>query len=539
MHLIDALACGLQGAGNGYAELYQRGTSTRATWYSSFDASGANSSGANITLDSYGGAVVYVNEHVDVVVKASDGATIRSFTSSPGAPAVEVISRSFTGVDYTTGVSGASKPVDLGTLLDRWLTSAGTLDFNVMAGGVARTLQSLATLFGQVFVVTDDRYGATGDGTTDDTASIQSCLTAAGVTGGIVFFPPGSYKITDTLDVPNDVALFGVGSGVSQIHVYHATAGALAYATSSIFMQVIVGLYILPMQANTGSIIDQGAGVKLLVSDCALGSSSDSNGDLIAVANSATCELCVENSRLQHAGATSKFVTSAHVTARVFFRRNTCTANNANWAAAPAFDAAWIWVEACVLTNSSVAAHTWFSRGATTIGYLIDCVLTSGAGGGTIEITSNTAIWYDRGLLTTGISLTANVNYAAGGGRMLSEFRDYRVFQDTAGAAPGSVTVNATEYGMAVVQCNGTGAVVININKGMKSGQRFLLVLVNESGGVFNFTVESDLQQGATFRAASTVANGDWRTVDFVMVTQVGPTWMQVGDVTAAGVNPA
>lgn len=42
-------------------------------------------------------------------------------------------------------------------------------------------------------------YGAVGDGSTDDTAAIQSAITAASATGGIVFFPPGVFVLRSLL----------------------------------------------------------------------------------------------------------------------------------------------------------------------------------------------------------------------------------------------------------------------------------------------------------------------------------------------------
>jgi autotransporter-associated beta strand protein len=51
---------------------------------------------------------------------------------------------------------------------------------------------------------------AVGDGVADDTAAIQSALTAAGANGGgIVYLPAGKYKLTGTLDVPSGVELLG------------------------------------------------------------------------------------------------------------------------------------------------------------------------------------------------------------------------------------------------------------------------------------------------------------------------------------------
>jgi hypothetical protein len=53
-------------------------------------------------------------------------------------------------------------------------------------------------------------YGATGNGTTDDTAAIQSALTAAGNNGGgVVYLPAGNYHLTNTLAVPGGVELRG------------------------------------------------------------------------------------------------------------------------------------------------------------------------------------------------------------------------------------------------------------------------------------------------------------------------------------------
>lgn len=59
-------------------------------------------------------------------------------------------------------------------------------------------------------------YGATGDGTTDDTAAIQAALDAAHAAGGgIVYFPPGTYIIAPTttarLVVYDDLTIEGDG----------------------------------------------------------------------------------------------------------------------------------------------------------------------------------------------------------------------------------------------------------------------------------------------------------------------------------------
>jgi parallel beta-helix repeat protein len=71
----------------------------------------------------------------------------------------------------------------------------GGVVYNVTAslGGIANTTG--------MFVVTADAYGAVGDGSNDDTGAIQSAINAAEVSGGVVYFPPGTYKITSTLNI--------------------------------------------------------------------------------------------------------------------------------------------------------------------------------------------------------------------------------------------------------------------------------------------------------------------------------------------------
>lgn len=60
------------------------------------------------------------------------------------------------------------------------------------------------------------RYGAVGDGLTNDTAAIQAAINAAAASGGDVVFPPGSYKTASALVVKSGVSLRGFGN-VSKI----------------------------------------------------------------------------------------------------------------------------------------------------------------------------------------------------------------------------------------------------------------------------------------------------------------------------------
>lgn len=56
-------------------------------------------------------------------------------------------------------------------------------------------------------------YGATGDGTTDDTSALQAAIDAVPSTGGTVLLPAGNYLISSALTIDKDgTVLTGVGS---------------------------------------------------------------------------------------------------------------------------------------------------------------------------------------------------------------------------------------------------------------------------------------------------------------------------------------
>lgn len=212
MHLIDPLASGVAGAGGGYAKLFQRGTSTRASWYETFEADGLNDTGDDIDLDANGGVVAYVNEYVTVEVYASaanGGGLVRSFVAGSNASAIETITPSFTGTDYETAATGVNKPVDLQEVLRRWFTSAGAPDWNVSLNGVSTTLQQAVS--GNIFVnVKVAPFSATGDGVTDDTAAINAAFVFANTLGGAtVYFPPGTYLISDTIEITGNCNALG------------------------------------------------------------------------------------------------------------------------------------------------------------------------------------------------------------------------------------------------------------------------------------------------------------------------------------------
>jgi hypothetical protein len=283
MQTIDALVIGCRGAESGYARLFRRGTATRATWYTDFEGAVPNSSGQDIPLDGNGAAVVYVNEAVDVQLVDMDGVALRSFTAADGAPRVEVISQAFTGTDYLSAAQGAGKPTTLQAVLDRWLVSAGAVDWKILFGGSAETIQTvLASVAGYFVSVKAAEYGAVGDGVADDTAQIQAAIDDAA--GRVVFFPPGTYRITAALTVQADGNLLGCGCGLDQsvIALDGAAIDGIVVGSAVYGSPIVIrGLRFKLLQSTTGAFVraEGFSGLRVLLSECAFASGSGGSAE--------------------------------------------------------------------------------------------------------------------------------------------------------------------------------------------------------------------------------------------------------------------
>lgn len=103
-------------------------------------------------------------------------------------------------------------------------------------------------------------HGAAGDGTTDDTAAIQSAIDAADPAGGgnaTVYFPPGTYMVTAAsgttapyaLDVPADVTLLGAGRTAVTVQ----TDGAADPAVNNRIVRIAAGCTITRMTLDNNA----------------------------------------------------------------------------------------------------------------------------------------------------------------------------------------------------------------------------------------------------------------------------------------------
>jgi hypothetical protein len=73
-------------------------------------------------------------------------------------------------------------------------------------------------------------YGAAGNGTTDDNPAIVAANTAAGLTGGTVYFPPGNYRTSHPLAPATGTTWAGTKDGSSVITVLPSDYGNFGYS---------------------------------------------------------------------------------------------------------------------------------------------------------------------------------------------------------------------------------------------------------------------------------------------------------------------
>lgn len=232
--LIAPLASGVNGAPSGTAEIYQRGTTSTAVAYSDPDLATAQTLH---TLDGNGGVTRYVNQSVDVIVKNAAGVVVRTFTWEDYAASVEVRNVGFTGT-LANGSQGAGGRTDVDKVLSSIFSSFGGLDGKILVGGAGQNAKDLLANTTNVFFnVTSTAYGAKGDDTTDDTSAIQAAINAAvAAGGGIVYFPPGTYKVTATLSVTTSkVQFLGVTAAASIIKNYGAATAALTVSNTDFY----------------------------------------------------------------------------------------------------------------------------------------------------------------------------------------------------------------------------------------------------------------------------------------------------------------
>lgn len=228
MHLLAPLIGGISGAEGGTALLYVRGSTTRATYY--LDFAGNIRSGADVELDPYGSARVYVNSLVEVVVLDQAGAEVRRFVAGGSASATEQISgnSSFSGVNYETGAFQFNTANTLKRSLDRVADRFGAVDFGTLQTTFAPThnLKKTVALLTQFKVATEATY---------DAAFGRAIAFVTKNGGGVVYLKAASYNISAPIVVPSGVTLMGEqgGAGTEVRLLRNGVSGLVIDATTA------------------------------------------------------------------------------------------------------------------------------------------------------------------------------------------------------------------------------------------------------------------------------------------------------------------
>jgi len=82
-------------------------------------------------------------------------------------------------------------------------------------------------------------YGAVGNGIADDTGAINSAIAALPSTGGIIYFPPGTYLVSAQIPITiSNVKLMGAGIGTSVIQQSSTTADTFSFGSGTSYLSV-------------------------------------------------------------------------------------------------------------------------------------------------------------------------------------------------------------------------------------------------------------------------------------------------------------
>lgn len=129
---------------------------------------------------------------------------------------------------------------------------SGKVGFSAAASGSGRTVQEKLR---ESVSVKD--YGAIGDGASDDTAALQAAINAVlTASGGALYFPRGTYRITAKLVIPFSTGwrIFGAGSAATRIKQFTSNTRIFSFETDNTHSWTIDGF---TFEWNTAQAIAQ------------------------------------------------------------------------------------------------------------------------------------------------------------------------------------------------------------------------------------------------------------------------------------------
>lgn len=257
--------------------------------------------------------------------------TINTFTANPVAiasGASSTLSWSVTGassVNISPGVgavTGTSRAVSPTTTTTYILTAVNS------GGSVTRQVQVAVSGSGRLINV--QSYGATGNGSTDDTSAIDSAIAAIPSSGATLFFPCGTYLVSSQLSAitKSHVTITGpagatncatlASTGAGSFPIFYAWSGGLS-ASASLVSDSLMGSNQFTLGSGRLSAIDLAAGDYALASDVSKPIDSQEVVKLASVSgDTATIEGTFSSSfQVSNSGSVQKLIQSVddlHIT---------------------------------------------------------------------------------------------------------------------------------------------------------------------------------------------------------------------------------
>jgi len=176
---------------------------------------------------------IWTRDNISAINDASSLSTPNEWVSGPTPTYISATSFSLAGDQTSTfNVGRRVKTTNSGGTIYSTITSSvfgavttikllndsGSLDSGLSAvsyGLLSASNPSYPEVGFNVVNVKYPTYNAVGDGVTDDTSAIQTAINSL-TNGGVVFFPPGIYKLASQLTIPQNIPIILRGSGIPQ-----------------------------------------------------------------------------------------------------------------------------------------------------------------------------------------------------------------------------------------------------------------------------------------------------------------------------------
>lgn len=134
-------------------------------------------------------------------------------------------------VPYTFGNTPVGASIPLSRLDDNFTALGNSTNILFTQGGAGAVSRTSQSKMADVVSVKD--FGAVGNGVSDDTVAIQTAVNNVSysipgfygeVTGKILYFPAGVYKITSAINIPVNGGLSVFGEGKTKSTIWQSTA---------------------------------------------------------------------------------------------------------------------------------------------------------------------------------------------------------------------------------------------------------------------------------------------------------------------------